>query len=92
MLSITLGFYGLDRFYYGYIFIGLIKLLVGLFAVCFPVCHLAILGYKFMPTFDPINGKPKGMCSAAVKMIYPEGEGSRSRAVWIVDACDRPPS
>ena len=83
MLSITAGFYGMDRFYYGYIWIGLAKLLAGFFAVMFPICHCCVLGRRYMPTFDHrSNYEGKGFCG---KIIAPMRD-LNGRKEWAGDS------
>lgn len=82
MLSITAGFYGMDRFYYGYMWTGLAKLLGGFFAVMFPLCHCCMLGRRYMPTFNVRdNYTGKGFCGKSVAPVR-EMDGGR---VWVGD-------
>ena len=77
----------MDRFYYGYIFGGLIKMVMGLIGVCGPIASLAVVGWRASPKFDPINGQPTGMCAPAVKLIKIDGadKDSKWQTIWIVD-------
>ena len=52
-LSITLGIYGCDRFYLGYVYLGALKIVTGILGCCLPLCHFYIFG------FDAPNNQDK---------------------------------
>ena len=45
LLSIFMGFYGVDRFYLGYNFYGCIKVVIATLGCCLPICHFYIFGF-----------------------------------------------
>ncbi len=59
LLSIFMGFYGVDRFYLGYVFYGFIKVLAAVFGCCLPLCHFYIFGFHASKNVNKIKKEKK---------------------------------